>query len=94
HVSGLTDSRGKTVRVEILGQNGKTAVNIHNRGEPIPPERLANFFEKFNTGPEKKHGIGLGTTYAALVVRAHGGEITVTSNAEEGTTVTVVFATQ
>jgi PAS domain S-box-containing protein len=94
HVSRLKDPREKTVRVGIVRQKGKTAVHIHNRGEPIPPERLATFFDKFNTGPEKRHGIGLGTTYAALVTRAHGGEITVTSNAKEGTTVSVIFATR
>ena len=37
----------------------------------------------------KEGGTGLGTTYAALVTRAHGGTIDVVSSEEEGTTVTV-----
>lgn len=36
-----------------------------------------------------KNSTGLGTTYAYLVIKAHGGSIRVTSNTEEGTTVTV-----
>ena len=59
----------------------------------MPPERLATFFEKFNADVRnrKKKGAGLGTTYAYLVTRAHGGDIIVDSNEKEGTTVTVIF---
>jgi len=50
------------------------------------------FFEKFNSDRlKKKDGTGLGTSYAYLVTKAHGGDIFVKSNEEEGTTVTLVF---
>jgi two-component system CheB/CheR fusion protein len=91
HVAKLPDPGEKVVTVDFREETHKYAVRINNRGEPVPPERLATFFEKYNPGPEKKHGTGLGTTYARLVTKAHGGEISVDSNAEEGTTVTVVL---
>ncbi len=91
HVAGLEDPREKIVTVDLRQEEGWTVIRINNRGEPVPPERLETFFEKFNIGPEKRHGTGLGTTYAALVVRAHGGDVSVASTPEEGTTVTVVF---
>ncbi|MHB9028541.1 MAG: PAS domain-containing protein, partial [Candidatus Latescibacterota bacterium] len=91
HVADLENPEEKTVTVEMNREGDHLVVRIRNRGEPIPPERVAAFFDKFNVGPEKRHGIGLGTTYARLVTKAHGGTITVTSNDREGTTVIVLF---
>ncbi|MHB9029985.1 MAG: PAS domain-containing protein [Candidatus Latescibacterota bacterium] len=89
HVEKLKNPEQKLVTVDFLLEKGRYIVRINNKGEPVPPERLATFFEKYNPGTEKKQGTGLGTTYAYLVTKAHGGEVTVSSNAEEGTTVTV-----
>ena len=57
-----------------------------NGGEPIPPDRLATIFEKFNTTKRANKGTGLGTTIARLFVEAHDRTIDVTSSASEGTT--------
>jgi signal transduction histidine kinase len=91
HVAKLTNPGEKTVTVELARERDWYIVRINNKGTPIPSERLATFFEKFNVGPEKKEGTGLGTTYAFLVTKAHGGEISVNSNEKEGTTVTVAL---
>ncbi|MHB9029811.1 MAG: sensor histidine kinase [Candidatus Latescibacterota bacterium] len=92
HVAELKNTEDKTVTIDFRKEQDRSIVCINNRGEPIPAERLATFFEKFNVGPEKRHGTGLGTTYAFMVTKAHGGDITVTSNREEGTTVTLAFS--
>ena len=90
HVRDLEDEDQRCVTVRMDHEDGYAVVRINNRGEPVPPERLATFFEKFNTDKKKKQGgTGLGTTYAYLVTRGHGGEISVTSDETEGTTVTV-----
>ncbi len=89
HVAGIPDPGEKAVTVDVRKGSGGYIVRINNRGVPIAPDRLDAFFEKFNSGPEKKNGTGLGTTYACSVVRAHGGNIGVTSDVEKGTTVTV-----
>jgi PAS domain S-box-containing protein len=95
HVGDLDDKSQKTVRIGLFNQAGMVAVRINNLGKPVSPERLATFFDKFNTGKEKiKTGTGLGTTYAHLVTRAHGGEVSVESNKKEGTTVTVRLVLQ
>jgi len=74
------------------GKKGKTIVKINNYGDPIPPEKMKVFFEKFNTDRiMKKDGTGLGTTYAYLITKAHNGDINVESTDEEGTTVTLIF---
>jgi signal transduction histidine kinase len=90
HVSELEAREERCVSVKVRKQQRRVCVSITNGGPPIPEERIDSFFEKFNT-LGKDGGTGLGTTYAALVTHAHGGEIDVTSTAENGTTVTVTI---
>ena len=69
------------MKVNLYNEKELLVVEINNGGEPIPPEKLSTFFEKFNTDrTKKKGGTGLGTTYAYLATQAHRGEISVTSN--------------
>ena len=89
HVSNLPDEAEREVRIKLLNDDNQAVIRIHNRGEPIPEDKLSSFFEKFNTGKKEKGGTGLGTTYAYLVTAAHGGKIDVTSTREEGTTLTI-----
>lgn len=63
-----------------------------NRGIPIPPERLPRIFEPFFT--TKEHGSGLGLSISYGIIQAHNGEITVTSNARNGTTFTILLPVQ
>ncbi len=92
HVSDHPDPEQRVVTVHAFEDTDKVVVRINNRGAPVPPERLATFFDKFNSDRRrKKNGTGLGTTYAYLITRAHGGDVFVTSDEREGTTVTVVF---
>ena len=86
HIAGIPEG---VIGVRLYTEGGQPAVAIHNGGAPIPAERLATFFERFNTTKKNIGGTGLGTTFAELITVAHGGAIWVTSSAEEGTTVTV-----
>jgi len=88
HVSGIP---GEVVSVRLYKERNRAAVAMNNRGASVPRDRLATFFERFNTTKKDKGGTGLGTTYAALITRAHGGDIRVASNARDGTTVTVLL---
>jgi len=89
HVVGC-DDENRVVKIAVAETPFAVAITIQNGGLPIPEDLLAVFFEKFNT-KGKQGGTGLGTTYAFWVVRAHEGEIRVTSTEAEGTTVTVVL---
>jgi len=56
---------------------------VWNRGPVITAETSGRLFQPFFTTREK--GTGLGLAFVAEIVRAHGGEVSVTSDAGETT---------
>jgi signal transduction histidine kinase/putative methionine-R-sulfoxide reductase with GAF domain len=83
------------VRLALHGEDEAVRLEVHNQGPPIPPERLESIFEPFRRfAPDRGFssscsGLGLGLYIVDQIVRAHGGSLSVRSNAEEGTTFTV-----
>jgi len=65
----------------------QATVQIHNGGDPIPPDILPKLTQPFFT--TKSSGNGLGLAITQRIVDAHGGELEIESSAEKGTTVTV-----
>jgi PAS domain S-box-containing protein len=66
-------------------------LEVHNTGEPIPPELVPHLFDPFRRGVTAGHsggagGLGLGLYIVEQVVKGHGGRIEVTSTAQAGTT--------
>ncbi|MCB2189780.1 MAG: PAS domain-containing sensor histidine kinase [Deltaproteobacteria bacterium] len=66
-----------------LKQASAWRVDVHNQGV-IPLEVRTRFFDAYVTAG-KPHGSGLGTHNAMMVARAHGGEISFTTDDEQGT---------
>ena len=62
---------------------GVITVSVHNDGDPIPAEIASRLFEPFFT--TRPRGTGLGLAIVRRLVEAHGGTVTVTSTADEGT---------
>lgn len=66
---------------------------VENQGPTIPAERIDSLFEPFTRGLAGEgaatQGLGLGLHIVDVVVAAHGGTVTVQSNAEAGTAFTV-----
>ena len=79
--------------VSIKDGEGWLEIRVCNGGSPVPPERLERFFDKFNSTKGAQGGTGLGTSYSFVVVTAHGGHISVTSSAEDGTCILVQLPT-
>lgn len=50
---------------------------VEDGGAGVPPDRVEQVFEKFHKGPGSRGGTGLGLAFVRLVVRAHGGDVTV-----------------
>lgn len=79
---------GDTVHVAL--QNGSDVTIKVKNPAPIPLELKDRFFDKYVTGG-KKGGLGLGTYGAKLIGEFMGGQIDLSSNEEEGTTLTVTL---
>jgi signal transduction histidine kinase len=69
--------------------SGAWRCRLHNSGAPIPPEALPRVFEIFYS--LKSGGTGIGLALCQRIVEEHAGTITIESNAESGTAVTIVL---
>lgn len=69
----------------------QVCIQVHNGGDPIPPDVLPRLTEPFYT--TKSSGTGLGLAIVKRIVEAHGGELSIRSTAEDGTTVSVQLPT-
>jgi signal transduction histidine kinase len=65
----------------------KVAINVHNAGNPIPPEILCKLFQPFFS--TKSEGTGLGLAISKRIVNAHNGKLCIQSQPLTGTTVSV-----
>ncbi|MBW3561860.1 MAG: GAF domain-containing protein [Actinobacteria bacterium] len=81
---------GSPVEVQLERDSDAVTVHITDQGPGIPPEELETIFERFRqTGYTVSGGVGLGLYIVRVLVRSHGGEVTVRSTVGDGTTFTV-----
>ena len=88
HAEGMTTL---TLRVFTLGS--RAVFEVKDDGCGIPKERLRTLFSGTG-GPDPnapadsgKHGMGIGLSVCAAIVKAHGGEIQAESKVGEGTSI-------
>ncbi|QRK10285.1 PAS domain-containing protein [Archangium violaceum] len=83
------------VFVRCTGDVQRQVLEISNRGAPIPSHQMATLFDPFRqVGAGRSgrgSGLGLGLFIVRELVEAHGGRVTVRSEASHGTTFTVVL---
>ena len=66
---------------------GHVRISIQDEGKGIEPENLERIFDPFfSTRPD---GTGLGLPIAHRIAQAHGGDLSVESELDVGTTITV-----
>jgi signal transduction histidine kinase len=87
HVLEHDPGEPPAVRVACSTTPEAVSIAVWNGGPPVPDHLLASFFDKFNSTKSASGGTGLGTTFARIVTEAHGGSISVSSSAEDGTRV-------
>jgi phosphoserine phosphatase RsbU/P len=75
----------KPVIVRAETREGLFEVWVANAGQPIPEAAMDKLFEPFFRGNAQagRQGLGLGLYIASQIAKAHRGELTVTSTAEE-----------
>jgi signal transduction histidine kinase len=85
---------GGSLEVTVsTANNDAVAVTIKDSGIGISAKDMPRIFERFyRCDPSRSEaGIGLGLSFARAIARAHGGEISVISRPEQGSTFTVTF---
>jgi len=81
---------GGEVRVALRPEGGSAVIEVSDTGPGISPEELPHVFDRFfRGGGARAGGSGIGLTVARELVRAHGGELDVTSEPGHGATFTV-----
>ncbi len=87
-VDALAD--GGTIRLAALQVGDRILADVSDTGQGIPAELQARIFEPFFT-TKGEHGTGLGLAQVAGVVDRHGGELTLDSAPDRGTTFRLSF---
>src|SRR6185312_14926912 len=78
---------GGWVRTSVEQDGEDVHLIVEDSGMGIPKDHLPHIFDRFyrvpDTNPEK--GLGLGLSFVAAIVKAHGGQIIVVSELGQGT---------
>jgi signal transduction histidine kinase len=95
-VNAIEHGRADTpVRLGIRAAGAQVIAEVHNEGNPIPPDLVPLIFDPFQRAAERRRmkstGLGLGLYLSLQIVREHGGDIEVDSSAEAGTTLRVIL---
>jgi sigma-B regulation protein RsbU (phosphoserine phosphatase) len=78
------------VQVVLREEGAELVLSVTNQGPPIPEALLPHVFDPFRRATSSpRQGLGLGLYIVQQLVLAHGGSITVSSDAASGTTFTV-----
>jgi signal transduction histidine kinase len=80
--------RGK-VNIDTQIDRENVAVMIQDQGVGMTEAELSKVFEPFFTTKEPGKGTGLGLALAYNIIQDHGGQISIESEAQVGTTVTI-----
>jgi signal transduction histidine kinase len=93
-VQNLSEGR----QIEIVTRPGKDSetiqVLVHDNGKGMSPAETAHIFEPFYTTKVPGKGTGLGLATCHRIIEQHGGEISVASKLNEGTTFLIVLPLQ
>ena len=86
---------GGRVSVRDFSQNGRIVIEVLDTGIGISEDEIPRVFNRFYRGDASRSspGHGLGLSFVASIVRAHGGDVTVKSVVGRQTLFTVSFPT-
>ena len=91
-LQAMPEGRGTlSISTSCHQDSGSIIVECKDDGIGIPPETLKDIFKPFFTTKEVGKGTGLGLYISYEIIKRHGGEIRVSSEVGQGTTVTIIL---
>ncbi|MCI3204156.1 MULTISPECIES: heavy metal sensor histidine kinase [Pandoraea] len=99
-VNAIRHSRaGSVILVSCTTTPGHARIRVHNVGDVIAPEHLPRIFDRLYRVDPSRHneedartgGTGLGLAIVKSIVELHGGEVTASSDARNGTSLVLSF---
>ncbi|UCD74236.1 MAG: FHA domain-containing protein, partial [Phycisphaerales bacterium] len=81
-----------TIRTRYDAERHFTQIEVSDNGPGIPPQVEEQVFQAFRT-TKGQRGTGLGLAVTKKIVEEHGGRIALSSQAGEGTTITITLPT-
>ena len=87
--SSVQNGYEPTVSVSTKRENGKIEIKVADNGNGIPQKVVDKIFQPFFTTKPTGQGTGLGLSLSYDIVKAHGGEIKVSTKENEGTEFTI-----
>ncbi|MBW2623286.1 MAG: GHKL domain-containing protein, partial [Deltaproteobacteria bacterium] len=88
-IYALTDKGSSEIRITSFEEGSDIIISITDNGCGIPPEDMEKIFMPFFTTKPVGHGTGLGLSTVYGIVKGLGGDITVVSELDAGSTFTV-----
>ena len=89
---------GGSVTVRLVGEAYRCVISVSDTGIGIPIEHQPRIFERFyrvDKGRSKREGgTGLGLSIVKHIVAKYGGQITLTSRVDAGTTIKIILPVQ
>ena len=89
---------GGSVKVSVAQKHGEVLLSVKDTGIGISPEHQDKVFERFyrvdKSHSKQSGGTGLGLSIVKHAVQYHHGKITVESELNKGTTISVLFETK
>jgi two-component system NtrC family sensor kinase len=80
-----------TVSTRLTATKDAIELRVQDTGEGIAPENLSKIFDPFFTTKPEGKGVGLGLAVLYGIIKAHDGEVEVSSRRDQGTTFTVTL---
>jgi len=88
-VNAMRYTKHGAIKINAQPRGNSVAISVSDTGSGIPQEYLTHIFDKFVQVPgAATGGAGLGLAISRLIVEAHGGQISVQSEPDKGSTFT------
>ena len=84
-----------TVWLTVTRDPGRMAITVRDQGLGIPADEQQRVFERFSRGAQARalriKGTGIGLAIVRHIIRAHGGDVSLTSEPGRGSTFTLLL---